>query len=74
MADELERLLAALYPELRERAGKAATYVFRLVGHGEPVGRLLAELVRASAPTLPPGPADETPVPPTVPTGPKRPA
>ncbi len=70
--DDLEKLVTALYPEpeLRARAPRAATYLFRLVGDCEPVGRLVAEVVRQSAPTLPPPAADLSPIPATLPTGP----
>ncbi len=73
--DDIERLVEALYaePHLRARAPKAASYIFRLVGNGEPIGRLLQEVVRASAPTIPPPrPAESSPIPDTLDLHPKR--
>lgn len=67
--EDMRRLLEGLYPEphLRTRAPRAANYLFRLVGNGEPIGRLLAELVRASAPTIPPPrAAADSPIPETL--------
>ncbi len=66
--DEIVRLLEVHYAEHRARAPRAAHAIFRLV-EGEPIGRLVAEAIRSSAPTLPP-PADDTPVPSTKPLGP----
>jgi hypothetical protein len=72
--DEARRLLECVYPEQRDRAPFAATLLRRLVD-GEPIGRLLSEAVRHSAPPAP-NSADATPVadklPDTLPTG--RPA
>ncbi len=68
---DLRKLCAALHPEARERTDKDASYIFRLID-GEPVGRLVAELVRASAPTMPPPREAETsPIPDTLPLGPR---
>lgn len=65
---EAQRLLEAMYPEHRERAPGAARLLRRWVD-GEPVGRLVAEACRASAPTEPPPSGDDDRMPDTQPTG-----
>lgn len=68
----LEQIMLALFPDAPEGRARAGAELVRAYVEGDATSReLVARALRSRSPTeRPPAPDDDTPLPPTLPTGP----